>query len=262
MAVLSGAQCRYVALRPSKNKKKGQMMSSSADWTWDEIELEAAFTPKTKAIVINCPNNPLGKIYTLEEMTKVAELCIKHNVLCISDEVYEHISYDRKHLRIATLPGMWERTVTIGSAGKAFSSTGAKIGWTLGPKELIRKCSIVHNNSLYCCPTFMQEVIARCFELENTRLDQPESYFNSLSEELRPKRDRLAELLVEAGLEPVVPEGGYFMLAKITDFAQDFENDATERKDYKFVKYLCKEKVKIRKAKKKKKHHYFIQKKV
>lgn len=241
MGVIAGAKCKFVALKPKANSS-GAKLTSSADWSWDEAELEQAFTSKTKLIVINTPNNPLGKIYTQQELEKIAQLCIKHNTLCIADEVYEHITYDRKHTRIATLPGMWERTVTIGSAGKAFSSTGAKIGWTIGPKELIRKCSIVHNNSIYCCPTFMQEVIARCFELECTRLDQPESYFNALSEELRPKRDKLAQLLVQAGLDPVVPEGGYFMLAKITDLAKNFETDSAECKDSKFVKYLIKEK--------------------
>jgi kynurenine--oxoglutarate transaminase/cysteine-S-conjugate beta-lyase/glutamine--phenylpyruvate transaminase len=89
----------------------------------------------------------------------------------------------------------------------------------------------------------MQEVIARCFELENSRLDKPECYFNSLSEELRPKRDRLAKLLVEVGLEPVIPEGGYFMLADITKLAADFHTDETECKDSKFAKFLIREKV-------------------
>ncbi len=90
-------------------------------------ELEAAFTSKTKVIVINTPNNPLGKIYSREELEKVAELCIKHNVICIADEVYEFITYDKPHIRIATLPGMWERTLTVSCAGKAFSSTGVKV---------------------------------------------------------------------------------------------------------------------------------------
>jgi kynurenine--oxoglutarate transaminase/cysteine-S-conjugate beta-lyase/glutamine--phenylpyruvate transaminase len=244
MAVLANAKCRYVALKPGPNPS-GAKMTSSADWHWDEAELEAAFNPRTKIVLINTPNNPLGKVYSRAELEKIASLCIKHNTLCISDEVYENITYDREHTRLATLPGMWERTVTISSAGKVFSSTGAKLGWTIGPKELIRKCSIVHNNSLYCCPTFMQEVIARCFELECTRLEKPECYFNALSEECKPKRDKLAKLLVDAGLEPVVPEGGYFMLARITDLemAKRFKSDAEGFKDYKFVKYLCKEKV-------------------
>lgn len=237
MSVIGGANTKFVPLKP---KSKDSL--SSSNWSWDDSELEAAFTDKTKIIVINTPNNPLGKIYTREEMEKVASLCIKYNTLCIADEVYEHLVYDRPHIRIATLPGMWERTVTIGSAGKVFSSTGAKIGWTIGPKQLIRLCQVVHNNSIYCCPTFFQEVIARCFEHEIARFGQPESYFKSITAELKPKRDRLAQLLLDIGLTPVIPEGGYFMLADISKIAKEFETDSKEMKDSKFVKYLIKEK--------------------
>lgn len=120
---------RFVALRPSNttnNNERSNFMSSS-EWHWDERELEAAFTNKTKLIVLNTPNNPLGKVYSREELEKVADLCKRHNVLCVSDEVYEHVAYDRDHIRMATLPGMWERTLTICSAGKIFSSTGLKV---------------------------------------------------------------------------------------------------------------------------------------
>lgn len=119
---------RFVALRPSDNinNDRSNYMSSS-EWRWDECELEAAFTDKTKLIVLNTPNNPLGKVYTREELEQVADLCKRHNTLCVSDEVYEHVAYDRDHIRMATLPGMWERTLTICSAGKTFSSTGLKV---------------------------------------------------------------------------------------------------------------------------------------
>lgn len=241
IATIAEGNCKFVTLKPTENRPKDRPMSSG-DFGWDVKELEAAFTPKTKAIVINNPNNPLGKVYTREELEKIAELCIKHNVICLADEVYEHLAIDREHLRIATFPGMWERTVTFGSAGKTFSTTGSKIGWTLGPKELIRLCVSQHNNSIYVCPTFMQDVIARCFELELTRLDSPECYFNSIKEELKPKRDALAKLLIEAGLDPIVPEGGYFMMADISKIAADFSSDDKEMKDSKFVKYLIREK--------------------
>lgn len=108
---------------------------------------------------------------------------------------------------------------------------------------MIRLCQSVHNNSIYCCPTFIQEVIARCFELEQSRLDTDECYFRSISAELKPKRDRLAKLLIDAGLKPVIPEGGYFMLADISKIAPNFHSDENECKDSKFVKYLIKEKV-------------------
>jgi kynurenine--oxoglutarate transaminase/cysteine-S-conjugate beta-lyase/glutamine--phenylpyruvate transaminase len=247
LSIIAGAKCVFVPLKP----KSGQVNSaaaadgrptSSGDWIWDEAELEAAFTSKTKMIIINNPNNPLGKIFTKEELQKVADLCIKNNVICLSDEVYDNIVYDRQHIRIAGLPNMWERTITVGSAGKTFSSTGAKIGWTVGPKELVRLCTIVHNNSIYVCPTFMQDVIGRCFELENSRLDSPECYFNSIAIELKPKRDQLAKLLIDAGLTPIIPEGGYFMMADISKVSKDFVTDDKEIKDAKFVKHLIKEK--------------------
>jgi kynurenine--oxoglutarate transaminase/cysteine-S-conjugate beta-lyase/glutamine--phenylpyruvate transaminase len=136
MAVSAQAKCVYIPLKP-KSKAPKDTVTTTADWSWDVEELEAAFNSKTKIILINTPNNPLGKIYTQEELEKVAQLCIKWNCICISDEVYEHITYDRKHIRMATLPGMWERTVTIGSAGKTFSSTGAKVSL----KKKIRFCN-------------------------------------------------------------------------------------------------------------------------
>jgi len=243
MVTIAEGQCKYVTLRPDPNAEvSNDKLQTTADWGWDIEKLEAAFTPKTKCILINNPNNPLGKVYTRAELEKIAELCIKHNVICLSDEVYEHLALDREHIRIATLPGMWERTVTFGSAGKTFSTTGSKLGWTVGPQELIKLCISSHNNSIYVCPTFMQDVIARCFELELSRFDTPECYFNSIKEEIRPKRDALAKLLKEAGLEPVVPEGGYFMMADISKIANDFKSDDKEIKDSKFVKYLIKEK--------------------
>lgn len=241
IATIAEGNAKFVTLRPNPDRPKDRPMTSG-DFTWDEKELEAAFTSKTKAIVINNPNNPLGKVYTKQELEKIAELCIKHNVICWADEVYEHLAMDREHIRIATLPGMWERTLTFGSAGKTFSTTGSKIGWTLGPKELVKLCVSSHNNSIYVCPTFMQEVIARCFELELTRLDSPECYYNSIKAEIKPKRDALAKLLIEAGLEPIIPEGGYFMMADISKIAGDFSSDKEEMKDSKFVKYLIKEK--------------------
>ena len=98
MAAIAGAKCKFVPLKPKNNS--AQQVGSSADWSWDESELEAAFGPKTKLIVINTPNNPLGKVYNKEELQKIADLCIKHNTLCIADEVYEHITYDKPHIRI------------------------------------------------------------------------------------------------------------------------------------------------------------------
>lgn len=244
MVKIAGGKCVYVPLTYHSCEKDQTTVTTAAEWILNEKDLRAAFSSKTKLIVLNTPNNPLGKVYTREELRLIAELCIKHNVICISDEVYEHISFDKPHIRIASMPGMWERTLTIGSGGKVFSSTGIKVGWTLGPKELVKLCAVSHNNNINVCPTFFQEALARCYETELKRLEEPECYFNSLKTELKAKRDYLAEQLVEAGFDPIIPDGGFFMLANISQVAHDhlFGTDSKEYKDHKFVKFLIKEK--------------------
>ena len=127
MTLIAGGQCVFLPLTYHCCEKDQTSITSSADWKLNEKDLRAAFNHKTKLIVLNTPNNPLGKVYTKEEMSLIAELCIEYNVICIADEVYENITYDKPHLRMASFPNMWERTVTIGSAGKMFSSTGVKV---------------------------------------------------------------------------------------------------------------------------------------
>jgi len=113
----------------------------------------------------------------------------------------------------ATLPGMWERTITVGSAGKTFSVTGWKVGWAYGPPNLMKNLQIVHQNCVYTCNTLVQEAVARAFETEMDRFDSPECYMKSIVEELEPKRDFMANMLRDVGMRPIIPEGGYFMLA-------------------------------------------------
>merc|ERR1711976_386945 len=130
----------------------------------------------------------------LEELEMIADLCKKHDVVAIADEVYEWLIYqDNKHIKIATLPGMWDRTVTIGSAGKTFSVTGWKLGWSIGPSHLLHALQTVHQNCCYTCPTPIQEAVAVGFETELKRLNSPECYYNELPAELLPKRDRMAK---------------------------------------------------------------------
>ena len=131
MSLVKGAKIVYVPLRP-KPEAHEKGFTTSADWVWDESQLEAAFTAKTKAIVICTPSNPLGKVLSSDELSKIASLCIKHNVICIADEVYHQMVYNEKmnHVSVATLPGMWERTITVGSSGKLLSCTGLKVSYT------------------------------------------------------------------------------------------------------------------------------------
>uniref|UniRef100_A0A0B6ZAR9 Aminotransferase class I/classII large domain-containing protein n=1 Tax=Arion vulgaris TaxID=1028688 RepID=A0A0B6ZAR9_9EUPU len=223
-----------VPLKPTKDGSR----TSSADWKFDPEEMASKFNSKTKLIIINTPSNPLGKVFTKDELKIVADLCKKHDVVCVADEVYEWMTYDNnKHLKIATLPDMWERTLTVGSAGKTFSVTGWKIGWCIGPKHLINCAQIVHQNCNYTCPTPIQEAIARGLEIEISRIGTPECYLTALSEQLRPKRDYLATVLAEAGLKPVVPQAGYFMLADFSSLDVDIP-DGDETKDFRFVRWL------------------------
>ncbi|XP_037078994.1 kynurenine--oxoglutarate transaminase 3-like [Pollicipes pollicipes] len=213
MVRIAGGRPVFVPLR----RRPGAATGSSADWALDPAELEAAFGPRTKMIVLNTPNNPLGKVFTRAELEAIAELCHRHDVLCVSDEVYEWMVFaPAEHVRIAGLPGMWERTITVGSAGKTFSVTGWKLGWAYGPASLVRNMQVVHQNTLYACNTPLQEALARSFEHELSLMGQPECYFTSLAEELLAKRDFMARFLTDCGMTPIVPEGGYFMIADWT----------------------------------------------
>ncbi|XP_053325659.1 kynurenine--oxoglutarate transaminase 3 isoform X2 [Spea bombifrons] len=229
---------------PLRYKSSGKSIISSADWSLDPEELASKFSNRTKAIILNTPNNPMGKVYTKEELQMIADLCIKHDTLCISDEVYEWLIYPgNKHIKIATLPGMWERTVTVGSAGKTFSVTGWKLGWSIGPAHLIKHLQTVQQNSIYTCPTPLQEALAHALFKDFKRMDEPDCYFTSLAVELEAKRDRMARLLQEVGLKPVIPEGGYFMVADISVLDVDLSDMKTDEPyDYKFVKWMIKTK--------------------
>nr|XP_045585354.1 kynurenine aminotransferase-like isoform X2 [Procambarus clarkii] len=234
---LAGGIPVFVPLRP----KKTEGVTSSGDWVLDPVELANAFTDKTKAIIVNTPNNPLGKVYSHEELTMIADLCKKHNSIAIMDEVYEWITYSGcKHIRMATLPGMWERTVSIGSAGKTFSVTGWKTGWAYGPNNLLKGAQVIHQHSVYTCTTPVQEAVAIGFEIEMQRFGTPDCYFQSLPAELETKRDKIVKILSDSGLNPIIPEGGYFILADVRDIASkiDVGGDTNERKDFRFVKWL------------------------
>ncbi|XP_070845057.1 kynurenine--oxoglutarate transaminase 1-like [Chaetodon trifascialis] len=242
MVKMAGGKAVYVPLRP---KAEGGAVLSSGDWVLSPEELASKFTPRTKAIVINTPNNPLGKVYKTEELQMIADLCIKHDVLCISDEVYEWLTYDgAKHVKIASLPGMWERTITVGSAGKTFSATGWKVGWAISSAQIIKHMKIIHQNSIYHCATAAQEAVARGFEREYELFGSPESYFQQLPAMLQHKRKRLASCLESVGLRPVMPEGGYFMIADISSVKVDYKDQSSEGEpnDFRFVKWLTKEK--------------------
>ncbi|XP_042252002.1 kynurenine--oxoglutarate transaminase 1-like [Thunnus maccoyii] len=214
MVKMAGGKAVYVPLRP---RAEGKAALSSGDWVLSAEELASKFTPRTKAIVINTPNNPLGKVYKTEELQMIADLCIKHDALCISDEVYEWLTYDgAKHVKIASLPGMWERTITVGSAGKTFSATGWKVGWAMSSGHIIKHLKAMHQSSVFDCATAAQEAVARGFEREYEVFGTQESYFQQLPAMLHHKKKKLALCLQNVGLQPVMPEGGYFMVADVS----------------------------------------------
>ncbi len=137
-AILAGASPRYVALRPP-------------DWTFDEAELRAAFTDRTRAVIVNTPNNPTGKVFSVDELSIIADLCVRHDAIAITDEIYEHITYDGcRHVPIATIPGMRDRTITISALSKTYSVTGWRVGWAIATPALMGGIRAVHDFLTVC----------------------------------------------------------------------------------------------------------------
>ncbi|XKL68026.1 hypothetical protein PGB90_003517 [Kerria lacca] len=225
MVHVAGGIIRHIPLRKvcnslHKSKETNPLTESSADWKLNENELRNLFNENTKMIVINTPMNPIGKVFTKEELTIIAELCIKYDVICVSDEVYEWMVYEpAKHVKIATLPGMWDRTITIGTAGKSFSVTGWKCGWAYAPSSLINNMRVIHMQNVYSCITPVQEAVARGTEKEIERLNSPDCIFNVSKKELQSKRDYFIQLLMGSGFHPIIPEGGYFIIADWTNLS-------------------------------------------
>ncbi|MET0467123.1 MAG: pyridoxal phosphate-dependent aminotransferase [Aeromicrobium sp.] len=172
-------------------------------------ELRAAVTPRTTAIVLNTPHNPTGSVLTPEELSAVADVAIEHDLVVISDEVYEHLTFARPHVPIATLPGMSDRTVTISSAGKTFSFTGWKIGWATGPADLVDAVMGAKQFLSYTSGAPFQPAIAAA-------LDLPDAFYTSLRDGLRERRDLLCAGLADAGFGVFVPEGTYFATTDVS----------------------------------------------
>jgi N-succinyldiaminopimelate aminotransferase len=195
---MAGARERVVTLRDD----------AETGFTYDPDELEAAIGPRTRLILLNTPHNPTGKVYTRAELEHVAELCRRHDLIVVSDEVYEHLVYEGEHLPPAALPGMRERTVTISSAGKTFSLTGWKIGWTCAPPPLTEALRAAHQFITFCNGTPFQYAVA-------AGLDADDSYYEEFLEGYRIRRDHLCAGLEAVGLGVRRPEGTYFALADI-----------------------------------------------
>jgi len=197
---MAGATRRVVTLR-------------APGYTFDPDDLRRAVTPRTKVLLLNSPHNPTGKVFTRAELALIAVIAQEHDLLVVTDEVYEHLVYEGEHIPIATFPGMRDRTVTIGSGGKTFSFTGWKVGWVCAPPALVAAVKTAKQFLTYVSSGPFQYAIAVGLQL-------PDAYFTEFRREMRDKRDRLCAGLADAGLEVLRPQGTYFATVDIRSFGE------------------------------------------
>jgi aminotransferase len=200
-ATLAGAVPVYVPLE-------------GPDWTFDPERLASAFTPRTRAIVVNTPHNPTGRVFTREEIGRIAGLCRQHDVWAFTDEIYEHIRYAGGHHPLAAEPGMRERTITISGLSKTFSCTGWRLGYAIAPPEQTNAIRKVHDFLTVGAPAPLQAAaaIGMAFEAE---------YYNAMARDYRARRELLVPVLREAGFQFTVPEGAYYILADYSALSGD-----------------------------------------
>lgn len=213
-SILCGAVPRYVKLH-------------APNWTFDEDELAKAFNENTRAIIINTPHNPTGKVFNLQEMTAIANLCQKYNVLALTDEIYEHILYDgAKHVSMAALPGMADLTVTINSLSKTYSVTGWRVGWAIAKPELTLPIRKVHDFLTVGSPAPLQRAAV-------TAINMPDKYYAELKSKYAERRAMMMEILDGVGIPYYKPEGAYYAFCDISGLG--FKSDMD------FTKYLVKD---------------------
>lgn len=206
---MPGGIIKYVPMSPPKDG--AERTSSAANWSIDWDALEHAFNEKTKMIVINTPHNPVGKVYSKEELQRIGDLCLKHNVLILSDEVYDRLYYV-PFTRMATLsPELAKITLTVGSAGKNFYATGWRVGYLIGPPELIKYVAAAHTRICYSSVSPLQEAAAIGFE----QADKV-GFWDSAVNEMQGKIDRFCQVFDELSIPYSKPEGGYFVLANFS----------------------------------------------
>jgi aspartate/methionine/tyrosine aminotransferase len=218
-AILSGATPRFVKLRPP-------------DWTYDERELAAAFGPNTKAIILNTPNNPTGKVFTRAEFEFIRDLCVRWNSYCITDEIYEHILYDgTEHITMARIDGMRDRTIVINGMSKTYSVTGWRVGWAIAPPEPTQAIRKVHDFLTVGAAAPLQQAGALALKL-------PQTYYDNLAATYAKKRARLLGILENSGFIVYKPRGAYYIMTDIARFHFDEAKYPADSRDVSFAKYL------------------------
>jgi aminotransferase len=228
-AILSGASPRFVRMKPPQTE--------DGQWTFDRDELAAAFGPKTKAIILNTPNNPTGKVFTREDLEFIRDLCLRWNAYCITDEIYEHILYDGvEHISMARVGGMRERTIVINGMSKTYSVTGWRVGWAIAPPETTQAIRKVHDFLTVGAAAPLQQAGA-------IALHSPQSYYDNLAATYAGKRARMLKILENSGFIVFKPRGAYYIMTDISRFRFP-ERDprfASPTRDVAFAKYLVQE---------------------
>jgi aspartate/methionine/tyrosine aminotransferase len=228
-AILSGASPRFVRMRPPG--------APDQNWSFDHAELAAAFGPNTKAIILNTPNNPTGKVFTRAELEFIRDLCVRWNVYSVTDEIYEHILYDgTEHISMARIDGMRDRTIVINGMSKTYSVTGWRVGWALAPPEATQAIRKVHDFLTVGAAAPLQQAGA-------SALRSPQAYYDHLAATYVKKRERLLKILDRAGFTVFKPRGAYYIMTDISrfDFPYGDPRFASESKDVAFAKYLVEE---------------------
>jgi aspartate/methionine/tyrosine aminotransferase len=209
----------YENYGPDAVLSRAPNVTGGGDWWFDRDELAAAFSNKTRAIIINTPNNPTGKVFTRDELQFIAGLCQQWGALAVTDEIYEHILYDdAEHVAMASLDGMAERTITINGVSKTFSVTGWRVGWTIAPADVTSAIRKVHDFLTVGAAAPLQAAAAAA-------LSMPASYFAGLSTTYRAKRERLLGILTKAGFRCIAPRGAYYIMTDVAAFG--FPDDVT-----------------------------------
>lgn len=223
-AILSGARPRFVKMRPPQNENDV--------WSFDERELAAAFGPHTKAIILNTPNNPTGKVFTRAEFEFIRDLCVRWNCYCITDEIYEHILYDgTEHISMACIDGMCDRTIVINGMSKTYSVTGWRVGWAIAPAEATQSIRKVHDFLTVGAAAPLQQAGALALKL-------PQTYYDNLAATYDIKRARLLSILENSGFTVYKPRGAYYIMTDISRFHFDESKYPAESRDVSFAKYL------------------------